>query len=97
MDEPVGKRKTLYARIVYRSMGLRMYTAVLSVRVRRKLKEEAEKLGIDIRAVVERALEEEIKKVKMEEFRNLVEEALKSMDLSEEEWIKTVKEVREED
>jgi len=73
-----------------------MSTEVLSIRVRRGLKEEAEKLGIDIKAVVERALEEEIRRVRRARFKEVVEEALESMDISAEEWIKTVRESRAE-
>mgnify|MGYP001774015378 CR=1 FL=1 len=69
---------------------------VLSVRVRRELKEEAERLGIKFRGLVERALEEEIKRVRAERIRSLVEEALRSMDLGEEDWVNTVREVRRE-
>jgi len=69
-------------------------TAVLSVRIRRKLKEEAERLGIDIKSVVEKALEEEIKRVKLEGFRKLLEEGLKNMGVSVDEWVKAVKESR---
>ena len=64
-------------------------TVVLSVRVRRELKEEAERLGIDLREAVERALEEEIRRMK-----KLIGEALVSMDLDVEEWVKTVREMR---
>jgi len=69
-------------------------TVVLSVRVRRELKEEAERLGIDLREAVERALEEEVRRVKMERMRMLIGEALKSMDLEVGEWVKAVKEMR---
>ncbi len=71
-----------------------MSTAVLSIRIRRELKEEAEKLGIDIKTVVEKALEEEIRRVKLERFRRIVEEALRSMDISVDEWVRAVKESR---
>jgi len=64
-------------------------TVVLSVRVRRELKEEAERLGIDLRETVERALEEEIRRMK-----KLIGEALVSMDLDVEEWVKAVREMR---
>jgi len=74
--------------------GYGMSRVVLSIRIQRRLKEEAEKLGIDIRAVVERALEEEIRRAKFMRFRKLVEEALKNIDTTVEEWIKTVKEIR---
>ncbi len=73
-----------------------MSTAVLSVRVRRELKEEAERLGIDIRAVVEKALEEEVRRAKLEKFRRLLDEALKAMNVSAEEWVHTIREVRNE-
>lgn len=71
-----------------------MSTAVLSIRIRRELKEEAERLGIDIRAVVEKALEEEIQRAKLARFRRVVEEALKSMDIPVDEWVRAVKEAR---
>ncbi|MEL9940239.1 MAG: type II toxin-antitoxin system CcdA family antitoxin [Ignisphaera sp.] len=71
-----------------------MSTAVLSIRVRRELKEEAERLGINIRAVVEKALEEEIQRVRQEKFKKVVEEALKYVDIPVDEWVKTVKESR---
>jgi post-segregation antitoxin (ccd killing protein) len=73
-----------------------MSTAVLSLRIRKELKEEAEKLNIDIRRVVEKALEEEIKRIKMERLRRLIEEALKHMNVSVDEWVKAVKESRYE-
>jgi post-segregation antitoxin (ccd killing protein) len=73
-----------------------MSTAVLSLRIRKELKEEAEKLNIDIRRVVEKALEEEIKRMKMERLRRLIEEALKHMNVSVDEWVKAVKESRYE-
>ena len=71
-----------------------MSTTVLSIRIRRELKEEAERLGIDIRTVVEKALEEEIRKAKLARFKNLVEEALKSMNITVDEWVRVVKETR---
>jgi len=69
-------------------------TTVLSVRVRKSLKEEAEALGINIREVVEKALEEEIKKIKMERLKKIIDDALRSMDVSVEEWVNTVRESR---
>jgi hypothetical protein len=69
-------------------------TTVISVRVRKELKEEAIKLGINLKEAVERALEEEIRRAKMERMRKLIDDALRSMDLKEEEWAKSVKETR---
>jgi len=69
-------------------------TAVLSIRVRKELKEEAERLGINLKEVIERALEAEIERARMERAKNLIDEALRSMDLKEEEWVKVVKESR---
>ena len=71
-----------------------MSTVVLSVRVRRELKEEAERLGIDLRAVVERALEEEIKQARRARFKKLLEEALDAMDMTVEDWVNAVREAR---
>ncbi len=71
-----------------------MSTAVLSIRVRKELKEEAERLGINLKEVIERALEAEIERARMERAKNLIDEALRSMDLKEEEWVKVVKESR---
>jgi post-segregation antitoxin (ccd killing protein) len=71
-----------------------MSTIVLSVRVRKELKEEAERLGVNLRGVVERALEDEVRRAKAERMKKLIEEALKSMDLKEEEWVKAVRESR---
>jgi post-segregation antitoxin (ccd killing protein) len=71
-----------------------MTSVVLSVRVRRELKEEAERLGINIREVVERALEEEIRRVKMERLKMVIGEALKAMDVGVEEWVEAVRESR---
>ena len=73
-----------------------MPTAVLSVRVRKELKEEAERLGIDLKEVVERALENEVKRKKMELLEKRLDEALNNMNISEKEWVKTVKEIRKE-
>ena len=73
-----------------------MSTAVLSVRVRRELKEEAERLGIDIRAVVEKALEEEISRARLARFKRLLGKALEAMDVSVEEWVQAVREARAE-
>ena len=74
-----------------------MSTVVLSVRVRRELKEEAERLGIDVRSVVEKALEEAIEKARLAKFRELVDKALSSIDLSAKEWIESIKETRYEE
>jgi post-segregation antitoxin (ccd killing protein) len=71
-----------------------MTSVVLSVRVRRELKEEAKRLGINIREVVERALEEEIRRVKMERLKMVIGEALKAMDVGVEEWVEAIRESR---
>lgn len=71
-----------------------MSTVVLSVRIGRELKEEVERLGIDVRSVVERALREEVLKKRRERFRKILENALKDMDISVEEWVRAVGESR---
>ena len=73
-----------------------MSTEVISVRIKRELKEEVIKLGINVREVVERALEEEVKKIKTEMLKEAIDRGLKAMDLSIDEWVKAVREIRRE-
>ena len=73
--------------ILYTKMSV-----VLSVRVRKELKEEAVRLGIDLRRVVERALEAEIDRRR----RALLEEAVRTIvesmrGVSEEEFRQVIK------
>jgi len=73
------------------------YLAVISVRVRRELKEEAERLNVDLKTVVEKALEEEILRRKAELLKSRVDETLNAMrNLTVEDWVKAVRETRQE-
>lgn len=71
-----------------------METEVLSIRVRKGLKDEAEKMGIDVEAAVENLLEELVKenkaKRRAEELRRIMGK------VTVEEWIRDVKETRRE-
>ncbi len=74
-----------------------MSTAVVSVRVPKRVKEEAERLGINIREVVERSLIEAIK----EEKKRRIAEALRELaeaggDMTPEDWVDVVKTSRRE-
>ena len=70
-------------------------TVVVSVRVRRELKEEAEKLGIDIRSVVERALEEAVRREKLRRLLGAIRAAARELDrVSLEEWVAAVREAK---
>jgi len=73
-----------------------MSTEVLSIRIRKDLKREAQKLGINIREVVERALEREIREAKKRMLREIIEKGLESMNVRVDEWIRDVKESRRE-
>jgi len=76
---------------------LMMSTKVLSVRVRRELKEEAERMGINIKEVVERALEKAIFERREELLRRSLKEFRESMEgLPEAEWVKAIRKTREE-
>jgi len=70
-------------------------TAVVSVRIPKRLKEEAERLGVNIRQVVEeslrRAIEEERKRRAIEALRELAEAC---EGLSEDEWVDVIKAAR---
>ncbi|ABP50598.1 hypothetical protein Pars_1018 [Pyrobaculum arsenaticum DSM 13514] len=73
-----------------------LMSAVISVRVKRELKERARQLGINIREVVERALEEEIKRREEEELAKSLEELKRALSgISEREWVEAVREARD--
>ncbi len=70
-------------------------STVLSVRVRRELKQEAEQLGINVREVVEKALEEAIREAKRKQLLRALEEMREQLQgLDREEWVKIVREER---
>jgi hypothetical protein len=72
-------------------------SVVLSVRVRKELKEKAERLGINIRDVVEKALEEAIKEKEREEINGIARKIKELMkDVSEEEWVEAIRGERNE-
>ena len=67
----------------------------MSVRIKKELKEEAEKFGINLREVVENALKQEIEKRKRLEFEKAVKVILEEMKgISEEEFMQVIKEWR---
>lgn len=73
-----------------------METEVLSIRVKKSLKKEAEKLGIDLKAAVEGLLEELVAEKKAK-AKKRAEDLCRSMgDVTVEEWVKDVKATRHE-
>jgi len=86
----------LYTKDIRQAAVYTPMSEVLSVRVRRGLKREAEELGIDVRRVVEEAISREILKARQRKFREVLERAIKGMHLSEEEWVLAVRESRGE-
>ena len=72
-------------------------STVISVRIRKELKEKAEKLGINIREVVEKALEEAIREKEREEVMEVARKIRELMkDVSEDEWVTLIREERYE-
>ena len=72
-----------------------MSTEVLSVRIERELKREAEKLNIDIKKVVEKALVEAVEQAKRRKFEEAINALLLEMEkVSEDEWVRVIKESR---
>jgi hypothetical protein len=70
---------------------------VLSVRVNKELKKKAKELRINIREVVEKALENAIREKEKEEIKGIamkIKELMK--DVSEEDWVRAVRESRDE-
>ena len=74
-----------------------MYTVteVLSVRVKKSLKDEAEKLGVDLRIAVEQLLEELVAE-KKDKAQRVAKELSSLMDVKAEEWVNDVKATRHE-
>ncbi len=74
-----------------------MYTVteVLSVRVKKSLKDEAEKLGVDLKDAVEQLLEELVAD-KKRKAQTVAKELSSLMDVKEEEWVNDVKTTRQE-
>ena len=70
-------------------------TVVISVRIPRDLKEEAHHLGIDIRDLVIRALQDEIRARKKQELAKALKAIAATLEVDEEEWIRAVKKMRE--
>jgi len=74
-----------------------MSTEVLSVRVKRELKREAERLNLDIRSIVEGALATAIERARRERLEKSIGALLLEMEgVSESEWIRAVRECRRE-
>jgi post-segregation antitoxin (ccd killing protein) len=69
-------------------------TIVLSIRIPRELKKAIEKYGIDVKKVIEKALEEEVRKIRKRRFKELVDKALSSTDLTIEDWVESIREDR---
>jgi len=70
-------------------------SVVVSVRVRRELKEEAERLGIDLRRLVEETLKKEVERRRRARFEEAVDTIVQGMNpVSEEEFVKVVREWR---
>lgn len=72
-----------------------MTSEVLSIRVKKSLKDEAEKLGVDIKVAVEKLLEELVAEKKAK-AQKIAKELNDLMDVNAEEWVDDVKATRHE-
>jgi plasmid maintenance system antidote protein VapI len=70
-------------------------TEVLSVRVKKSLKDEAEKLGVDLKVAVEQTLEQLVAE-KKKKAQKVAKELSSLMDVNAEEWVNDVKATRHE-
>ena len=88
----------VYAKFIYIDLYLSVSTTVISVRIRKELKRKARELGIDVREVVEKALEEAIRRREEEEELIKTLEELRSLfsRISEKEWVNAVRKSRNE-
>ncbi|MGA3112423.1 MAG: DUF4145 domain-containing protein [Candidatus Bathyarchaeia archaeon] len=72
-----------------------MATKVLSIRVKKSLKDEAEKLGVDLKKEVEELLEELVAERKTK-AQQVAKQLRNLMNVSPEEWVNDVKATRKE-
>ncbi|MHB1830471.1 MAG: DUF4145 domain-containing protein [Candidatus Micrarchaeaceae archaeon] len=72
-----------------------MKTEVLSIRVRKDLKEEADNLGIDVKKTLEEILEEMVA-AKKQKSSNVANELNKLMNVTAKEWLNGVRTSRKE-
>ena len=72
-----------------------MKTEVLSVRVKKSLKDEAEKLGVDLKVAVEELLEELVAEKKAK-AQKIAKELRDLMDVKPEEWVDDIRATRHE-
>lgn len=70
-------------------------TEVLSVRVKKSLKDEAEKLGVDLKVAVEQLLEGLVAE-KKSKAQKVAKELRSLMDVKADEWVNDVKATRHE-
>ena len=70
-------------------------TEVLSVRVKKSLKLEAEKLGVDLKLAVEKTLEELVAEKKTN-AQQIAKELKDLMDVKAQEWVEDVTATRQE-
>lgn len=75
--------------------GGNVTTEVLSVRVKKSLKDEAEKLGVDLKMAVEQLLEELVAEKKAKALQT-AKELRDLMDVKPEEWVNDVRATRHE-
>jgi len=74
-----------------------MSTEILSVRVKKELKREVEKLKLDVRSILENALIAALKQEKKKRLEKTVNDLLLEMEkVSESDWVRAVKECRKE-
>ncbi|MBO3753526.1 MAG: DUF4145 domain-containing protein [Candidatus Brockarchaeota archaeon] len=74
-----------------------MSTEVLSIRISGELKREAEKFGIDVKSVVEKALTDAVEQAKRRKLEEAINMLLEEMgEISDREWVRVVKECRRE-
>ena len=72
-----------------------MSTDVISVRVKRDVKREASRLGVDVRDVVEDALEKAVRAQKEKRAKEAIEEIKREMHgVTREQWVRAVRKSR---
>jgi|YelNatPaOPRAMG01_1025707.scaffolds.fasta_scaffold40200_1 predicted dinucleotide-utilizing enzyme len=74
-----------------------MSTEVLSIRISKELKKETEKLRLDVKSIVEKALIEAVEQARKKRLEEAINTLLQEIgEIPEDDWVRVVKECRRE-
>jgi antitoxin component of RelBE/YafQ-DinJ toxin-antitoxin module len=72
-----------------------MESSVVSVRIKKELKDEANQTGLNLRKILEDAIAFRLQKQKMNEIKESANYIIKHMGVTKEEWMKSIRQTRD--